>query len=426
MADLSDAVSGWCSPLTPAQRQHAGSVALTLAQRIIHRPDSEQPTSRWRAWSIAEGDAGTALVSSYIGQCTADPSWTEVAHRLTRHAVVNAQQSGATAPGLFEGLAGLGFVVAQLSDGGHRFQRLLASIDNTLTSFVSFLSDPRSNEPPDVDPVTGLPGISSYFALRVEHGGGLATLTAATQLLLGDRPEDTPAQWLTPAERIPTTTLRDQFPQGYLNCGMAHGVPGILAALARAWRRGVRIRGLESAITAASTWLLEHRADDAYGMNWPVGIAADSPTGEHTPTRAAWCYGAPGVARGLWQAALALGRDDWRDAAVTAMLTALRRPAHLQQIDSPGLCHGAAGLLQIALRFYNDTTDERFAEHVRALTVEILGRFDPTAPYVYRVAERGDDADNPSFLEGSAGIAAVLMAASAPRVPDWDRVLSIA
>jgi lantibiotic biosynthesis protein len=422
-ADLSGAVPEWSSPLTPAQRQSAASVALTLAQRAIHR--QVRPTSHWNAWSIAEGDAGIALLAHYAATCTADQSWTQVAHRLIRGAVLDVQQSGATQPGLLDGLAGLGFVVDLAADGGDRYQRLLASIDNTLATFVASQSDSPSGTR-DVDPITGLPGVGLYFSQRAERHGQLATLTRLTELLLGERPEDAPAQWFTPVSDIPTDALRDQFPRGYLNCGMAHGIPGILAALARAWRCGVRAPGLQNAITNTATWLLAHRVDDGYGMNWPVGISPDRPTAQHAPTRTAWCYGSPGVACALWASAVALGRDDWRQAAGTAMHDALQRPADLQQIDSPGLCHGVAGLLQIALRFYHATADDRFAEHIRSLTADLLDRYDPATPYGYRVDERDDDANNPGFLEGSAGIAAVLMAASSSHAPVWDRVLSIA
>jgi lantibiotic modifying enzyme len=102
-----------------------------------------------------------------------------------------------------------------------------------------------------------------------------------------------------------------------------------------------------------------------------------------------------------------------------------RRPAQLRRTSSPGLCHGVAGLLQIVLRFYNDTGDEEFARFARELVDELLGRFEPESAFGYRVFERDDDADSPGFLEGAAGVAAVLTAAATATAPAWDQMLLI-
>ncbi|MEV6414299.1 lanthionine synthetase LanC family protein [Kribbella sp. NPDC051718] len=45
------------------------------------------------------------------------------------------------------------------------------------------------------------------------------------------------------------------------------------------------------------------------------------------------------------------------------MAAVYRRPWSARQIgDSPGLCHGVAGLLQITLRFADDTGEPVFTE----------------------------------------------------------------
>ena len=79
-----------------------------------------------------------------------------------------------------------------------------------------------------------------------------------------------------------------------------------------ALRKGVNVSGLPEAITCASDWLALNRFAE-WGVNWPTavplvqadsgwgpqlapGSAASAPDG---PSRCAWCYGSPGIARSL-------------------------------------------------------------------------------------------------------------------------------
>jgi len=101
-----------------------------------------------------------------------------------------------------------------------------------------------------------------------------------------------------------------QHPHGNLNCGLAHGIPGPLATMSLALACDVTVPGLPEAVDRAAGWLAGHRADDYWGVNWPVAVSliavgsvvAAEPGRAGEPSRSAWCYGAPGVARALWLA----------------------------------------------------------------------------------------------------------------------------
>ncbi len=101
-------------------------------------------------------------------------------------------------------------------------------------------------------------------------------------------------------------------------------------------------------------------------------------------TRTAWCDGTPGVARSLWLAGQALEDDNLCQEAVKAIECSLRRPVRLRQINSPTLCHGVAGLLQICLRFAHESESTIVREHIPLLATQLLDAFNPDYPLGFR------------------------------------------
>jgi hypothetical protein len=197
-------------------------------------------------------------------------------------------------------------------------------------------------------------------------------------------------------------------------------------ALARTY--GISVPGLEDAIDLAAEWLVTHRADDAWGVNWPYAVSftaegsLDTAGAARAPGRAAWCYGAPGVARTLWLAGVARDRLEWRDLAIAAMAAVYRRPVAVRHIDSPTFCHGVAGLLQVTLRFANDTKLPVFTEAADDLTECLLAGHEPDSLLGYRNWEPGGTrVDQPGLLDGAPGVLLVLLAASTNVEPSWDR-----
>ncbi len=176
------------------------------------------------------------------------------------------------------------------------------------------------------------------------------------------------------------------------------------------------------------------------GINWPTAVhleAADPAAGGALrqgepgaapggPSRTAWCYGSPGVARALWLAGRALDRRDLCETAGAAMEAVFRRPLAVRRIDSPTCCHGVAGLLAISLRFATETGSPLFVEESGKLVDQLLGSFQPDAPLGFRNIEwRNNQTDQPGFLDGAAGVAIVLLAAATGVDPVWDRVFLI-
>ena len=227
-----------------------------------------------------------------------------------------------------------------------------------------------------------------------------------------------------PPEWQPTERHLEQNPDGATDCGLAHGVPGPLAFLALARMHGVERPGLGEAIRRLADWIVAQQYEDGWGINWPYTVAPDGveppPVGT---TRAAWCYGSPGVAPALWLAGDALQDSDLQSVAIKAMHAVRRRPVEARGIPGPILCHGVAGLLQVVLRFANNTSQEYFAEMAAELTEQLLDLFEPDSLSGFRDVEPdGRKVDNPGLLEGAAGAALTLLAAATDVEPAWDRM----
>ncbi|MEU0871924.1 lanthionine synthetase C family protein [Nocardia brasiliensis] len=417
----------WGSVLPAATAGQAVAVARAVAHRLA-APESLPPLPD-RPGLLRDGASGAAgcavLLSRFDGG-----EWDRAAHRCLTLAVRELEHADVRRPGMFDGLTGLAFGALLMSRDGTRYQRLLAELDRGIvrdaTSRAAVLAHARHGLPfESFDLVSGITGTGAYLLRR---NACLAALRAAlTGLVAVCRWETDLPNWHTPAWSIaPRTPMAESFPGGVLNCGLAHGVPGPLALLSLAELSGVSVAGQREAIAVVGHWLAAHRADDAHGPNWPTGIPLPGTTAVGTRPRNAWCYGGPGVARALWLAGNAIDDGQLRSLAVETMVAASSRFAATAETDPAlGLCHGVAGLLQITLRFAHDTGDSRFGRAAVELTDRLLAGYDPAHRFGFRCA-RELPADRPGLLDGAAGIALALLAASTGEAPDWDRMLLLA
>ena len=411
----------------PGEAEKAAALAAT---------QSEFPQfSYWSPSSIAQGNAGLCLLWAYLHACFPDEGWDAAGREHLEFAVRGAETTHPPGAGLFSGLGGLAFAGIQLSREGTRYRRLLSSLDEAITNDVmptaARVRNASGISTGDFDVISGLSGIGACLLRRHREASVQVALPNITDALVSliTRDEFPPA-WYTPTEFMYDEAARRTYPHGNLNCGLAHGLPGILAYLALVRKLDlplVPIERLETAIVCAAGWLARNRADDQWGINWPTAVTL-TPEGEGDaaqsgPSRSAWCYGAPGVARSMWLAGEAVGRSDYCKLAVAAMEAVYRRPLPARMIDSPSFCHGTAGLLAVTLRFARDTAAPVFAAESQKLTCQLLDQFQPDSLLGFRNIEyRSNQTDQPGLLDGAAGVAIVLLSAATGVEPTWDRL----
>ncbi|ACY16642.1 lanthionine synthetase C family protein [Haliangium ochraceum] len=277
--------------------------------------------------------------------------------------------------------------------------------------------------------VHGLVGLGVYALERLPRPRARACLIAIVDHLdeLAQRDADG-IYWFTPPARLPPHQ-REEHPAGYINLGLAHGIPGVVALLALLWQRDIARARVAPMLTDAIAWLLARARTTASerGRFPSVISAAQTPQ----PIRAAWCYGDPSVIAALHLAGRATDNAAWLARATELALELAARPASQTGVVDVGLCHGAAGLAHVFHRLYRDTGEPALAAAARtwferALDMRVPEAADGLAGFRARGADESGQPNwqaHRGFLTGAAGVALALLAALEQSTLDWDRVL---
>lgn len=215
---------------------------------------------------------------------------------------------------------------------------------------------------------------------------------------------------------------RSAFNVGAINTGLGHGVAGAALALVAVVRADGGTDAERQGLRHIADWLRRESFTDERGLlTWPpIGAEGGSRYVTGFVTRQAWCYGTPGLAWTLLEAADVLGDDDLRGFAVDALERYCRLFDPRLYIDrSPlsatlGVCHGAAGIVAVV------DAVERHAglsagREVRDGLVDFLVG-DPDR--IRRLAQ-----DNMTLLDGASGVLATLLALEGHR--SWLPILGL-
>ncbi|MGX5210402.1 lanthionine synthetase C family protein [Streptomyces violaceus] len=391
---------------------------------------SPQPTA-WYPPSVCSGQAGSALLHLYAA--SAGLSSLDTAFHHIREAVAATAIEPLRSPGLFAGTSGLALTLNECVRVEPRFRPSLDRLHEQLADQVLSTEYPRAERTVsdiDYDLITGAAGVLAYLSSVEEP---TERMREAAERLLDyliwlagpARTPATPHRWLlTPDVYPPLPHYRQKWPHGYLNLGLSHGMPGVAAALAVAWRAGMHRPGHRAAIDTLTSWIVAQRTSDEHGPVWPdgTGVSADGAEVAHACVgdQLAWCYGTAGVAGALLTVAECLGLDHLRDLAVEAFEAVLHRTVKTHPL-SPTLCHGQAGLLMLCLELAPWSAAARAA--LPRLTEELLDHADPARPLLFADQdEPGVLVDDPTLLTGATGVALTLLAALSAERPAWFRL----
>jgi hypothetical protein len=281
----------------------------------------------------------------------------------------------------------------------------LDGFDATLTGLVA--TSPWQGH---FDLVSGLVGHGVYALERWPRPTAVALLESVIDRLHElATPRSGGIAWRTRPDQL-DAALRAQDPDGHVDLGVAHGVPGVLAILAAACAAGINAGRARPLYDGAVRWLRRQLAAGADGLPCTVSTARGTPL---CGPRTAWCYGEPGVAAALLAAARRAGDAELERVAIGLGLRAAARTVAASRVSDAGVCHGSAGLAHVFNRLWQATGDPRFAAAARAWLDATLDRLAAGAAHD----------DRAPLLTGLDGVGLVLLAAIAEREPAWDRLL---
>jgi len=282
------------------------------------------------------------------------------------------------------------------------------------------------------DLINGLAGIGWYALARWPRPTAAACLGHVIALLATwARTDGDGVYWRTnPAALV--GPRRRLYPAGGVDVGMAHGMAGVVPLLARVYRLGVQPGLVQPLLHGAVTWILANLVETGSEVTTPSFIAAGA---RPCATRSAWCYGDPGVALAVLLAGRDAAEPTWTEAGIGLAVQAAQRPLDQTGVTDAGLCHGTAGLGHLFNRMFQLTGKRELAKAAVFWMEQTVGRCAEyaagTSAALKRSARAGPtEADRPPWtgaglLEGAAGIALALLAASQPVEPAWDQFLGI-
>lgn len=400
-------MAGWKPILLGTLAERAREIVADITEGLTSAPGIRAPNQ------------GAALLHAYLAiergsDLHLDRSLEEL-DRLGDHV------AGIRAVGLHGGLAGIAFVTQHLG--------------TTLADWIDpYESDPcedadrallevvRGQRPRGTfDLLEGLAGIATYAQERLPRPSARALIAAVVDRLAQDA-EHTPmgVTWRT-WPLGPTDPRVQGQAQGIYNLGVAHGVPAVIVALARAACAGIEVERARSLLENSVRWLTAQVSERADGRI-PRWIPADGTAATELVAREMWCQGGLGLSVALLLAARLMARADWEATALTVGRREARRGTTNQAIDAC-LCHGAAGNGHLYNRLYQATGEELFRVTALRWLASTIDRYQPGTGIGGFLFLKDRMVASAGLMDGSAGVGLALLAAVGKTRPAWDRML---
>ncbi len=427
----------------------ANSLIVRSAEDLAHRiaqladPNCELPRPRpHETMALAGGYSGCAMALMYAGSVFDDDDLKNAAQTLLKSAAESTVTHKVRHLGLIDGLAVLATTLVDFAKMEPRYYPALQQLANQFgtaildSKFAEFETDGVPFAAYDV--ISGAAGqLATTLRLLRSMDRPPESVEGAAQRLtdylmrVTDLNDQGRPGWLLPPRYYPDDDWsRDNAPHGMYNLGFAHGMPGILAALSAATIAGIGGEQVTVRVRELALWLTEHSGNPTTGPSWPLAFSAGPDhllleyDADAKPARAAWCYGAPGIALALLSAATVTNLPEIAETAISALRRVTAAGTLERGISTVTLCHGHAGLATVAHRAARMTGLEEFTALRDQELQTIVATADPSRPFLFAdQRQRGEFIDDPGFLTGSAGVLLGLLTSLEPTQNEWEEIL---
>jgi lantibiotic modifying enzyme len=378
-------------------------IDLSYTEKIVNHTNNLSPSRGnppWNPGSLADGIPGVFALLSEWGYLEPDQNWAEHVHSQLRYLDTN---SLLLLPriSLYYGTTGVAYGILLASNNRANYNKLISQLNKyievkwgdlpvigTITEFSR-----------QMDIINGLLGVGRY-TLEVAEDKTMCDLSR--QLL------DTITHFIP--EYIHLSSRKDSTS---IHLGLAHGITGILALLVTALQKKIKVEGLHEAIKHIADFLLIQIQEDQYGWYWPVNSQASSMNKREKKVGMreieGWCHGTFGIAWTLFRAGIECSNEEWKKIAEKAMESIFCLDDELLNALSPTFCHGLAGLLHMAHRFYSLTGNIAALHFADQIALKLVNLYDEELPFGYRDLEGTTHVHNVGILQGATGIALSLL-----------------
>lgn len=405
-------MTAWRPLLDGEDAAHARSVLDQIAEALAARPIALESGK----WTLARGEPGIGLCFAYLATATGEARFAEQAEARLAAAVEYAADA-ADAPWLWTGLAGPVWAVEQAlalepnpadaDDDPHD------QVDDVLLDVVDA---PSAAVPFEL--MNGIAGLGVYALERFRSPSARTLLErVVTRLCELAVPREPGMTWFCSRESI-LASERELHPDGYHPLGVAHGLLGPVAVLAAAARAGVGGERARSTADAALRYLFAQQLSEPGRGRFAYAAEV------RQPHFAGWCYGDAGAAAIVACAGDAIDTR-WVDTARGLALDIADRQPAACGLGDVSLCHGAFGLAHMLNRLAWQLDDEQLADAARSWFRRGLASHEPGRGIGGFTITDQDGLPLAGLLDGSAGIALALLAATTSLSPDWDRAFAL-
>jgi lantibiotic biosynthesis protein len=418
------------SPLFVGEEKEKMLRAVSRVAGILKEPSeawfpahSPETTGDATNFTLANGMAGIGTFFTYCFLSLKDEEYAERAGAYLDLAL-DAVENAPMPTSLFTGLSGVCWLTdhARKSGVGEIPDDLLDRIDLLL---IKSLNPAKWGGHYDL--ISGLVGMGIYALHRLPRKSAQRHLWQIVHKLDSWSEETSSGvTWHTPGRLLHRTRQRDA-PEGLYDLGLAHGVSGVISLLAQVVRSGIEAELAETLLRGAVRWVFLQNLSADKAAIFPTLIIPGHPPMDGT---LAWCYGDLGVAVALFHAGRALGESEWERAALQTVHHAAEQSEEaLKTRTSAAFCHGHVGIAHIFNRFFQATGDNTCRDAARWWFQKSIedqkNDGEGIAGFISSIPDPENTEintwpNNPSLLNGAAGIAAALLASVSDVEPVWD------
>ncbi len=380
-------------------------IQFTRIEQEGHRVWPVTPSKPEVVSNLYSGVPGVVLFFAELGR-TVDPSYLADAREGGDYLLAELDQMQRAYPGLYAGLAGIGFALFELHEAtlDSRYRRGAARVVKRLQSAAERRGKGLEwNEVTDI--IGGTAGIGLFFLYAAEqlHRPGLLKTArrAGDRLLATAVPDSGGSKW----------AMSPHFQRMMPN--FSHGTAGVAYFLARLYEETGEQRFLEGALAGARylTGIAETTGDVCL-------VFHHEPEGEEL-FYLGWCHGPVGTSRLFYQLYRVTGDREWWDWVERSA----RGIAHsgIPEVQTPGFwnnlgqCCGSAGVGEFFLDLYALTGDARHLEFAQRVAANLMERrtFEPGKGARWVHAEQRVQPDQVAaqtgYMQGAAGIGMFLL-----------------